>query len=452
MNVNQNSDRAVDPVLWERSDMRQALAARDVAAIFRLLQQCGVSQRRIAALTGQSQSEISEILGGRQVMAYDVLARIADGLGIPRGYMGLAYADGTSQPIAETAVSVEDGREDARQLLARVAEVTIGAAVLDPGGWSQPFAQCLAPVPDRVGMPDVIRLESITRGFKELDAQHGGGSCRDAVVAQAQWAQQLLRANYTEEVSRALHAALANLHHLAGWSSFDVGLYGPARRHFARALEQAKYAGEPSLVAKVLYCIGRLHLHRNWPMDALRFFQLGQLAAQESGCELTVAMLCTNEAWTYAMLGRPAQALKSVGRAEDEFARADPSDAPTWVRFFGEADLHAMIAMTHAFLPEPTAAQRATAIDGFERSLAERGSGMARSRAFELTALATVHLLDGDLDHGAAVGNQAADLAEQVRSLRVLDRLAPLEAQANEHLGHADVRHLAERIATIRAA
>jgi hypothetical protein len=39
-----------------------------------------------------------------------------------------------------------------------------------------------------------------------------------------------------------------------------------------------------------------------------------------------------------------------------------------------------------------------------------------------------------------------------VRSLRILDRLAPLDAQANEHLGHADVRHLAERIATIRAA
>jgi len=40
---------------------------------------------------GQSQSEISEILSGRRVMAYDLLLRIADGLGVGRGLMGMAY-------------------------------------------------------------------------------------------------------------------------------------------------------------------------------------------------------------------------------------------------------------------------------------------------------------------------------------------------------------------------
>src|SRR5262245_49458633 len=42
-------------------------------------------------MTGQSQSEISEILNGRRVNAYDVLVRIADGLGVPRGHLGLAH-------------------------------------------------------------------------------------------------------------------------------------------------------------------------------------------------------------------------------------------------------------------------------------------------------------------------------------------------------------------------
>ena len=45
----------VDPGLWLRADMRAVLAARDIAGVFRLLQRVGVSQRRIAALTGQSQ-------------------------------------------------------------------------------------------------------------------------------------------------------------------------------------------------------------------------------------------------------------------------------------------------------------------------------------------------------------------------------------------------------------
>jgi transcriptional regulator with XRE-family HTH domain len=75
--------------------MRLALAARDIGTVFRILQKVGVSQRAIAARTGQSQSEVSEIIAGhRHVVSYDVLERIAVGLGIPRGWMGLAYEDG----------------------------------------------------------------------------------------------------------------------------------------------------------------------------------------------------------------------------------------------------------------------------------------------------------------------------------------------------------------------
>ena len=76
--------------------MAAALAERDMATVYRLLQEQGLSQRSIAARTGQSQSEISEVMSGRRIVSYDVLARIADGLGISRGYLGMAYcAPGT---------------------------------------------------------------------------------------------------------------------------------------------------------------------------------------------------------------------------------------------------------------------------------------------------------------------------------------------------------------------
>lgn len=66
----------IDPELLADSRMRAVLAERDVAGVYRLLTRHGISQREIAAATGQSQSEISEILKGRQVQAYDVLVRI----------------------------------------------------------------------------------------------------------------------------------------------------------------------------------------------------------------------------------------------------------------------------------------------------------------------------------------------------------------------------------------
>ena len=78
--------------------MRQLLAVHDIAGVYRLLHRHGVSQRAIAARTGQSQSEISEIVARhRQVHSYEVLVRIAEGLGIPRGWMGLSY-DESTQP------------------------------------------------------------------------------------------------------------------------------------------------------------------------------------------------------------------------------------------------------------------------------------------------------------------------------------------------------------------
>jgi len=90
-NVRHQHDH-VDPRIWQRSDMRAFLAHRDIAAVYRLLQRHGVSQRAIAARTGQSQSEISEIIAGRRrVVSYEVLLRIAEGLDLPRGWMGMAY-------------------------------------------------------------------------------------------------------------------------------------------------------------------------------------------------------------------------------------------------------------------------------------------------------------------------------------------------------------------------
>lgn len=85
----------------------EALTNPDVASVFELLQKAGVSQRRIASLTGQSQSEISEIRAGRKVKNIDVLARIADGLKVSRRVFGLAAAAEPSYP-ATSQVNVED--------------------------------------------------------------------------------------------------------------------------------------------------------------------------------------------------------------------------------------------------------------------------------------------------------------------------------------------------------
>jgi transcriptional regulator with XRE-family HTH domain len=92
--------------LWRHDDARHAIRAQDVGEVYRVLQRYGVSQRAIARLTGQRQSDVSEILGGRKVRSVAVLTRIADGLLLPPEDFGLA----TTQP----AVAVKEKRPSRR--------------------------------------------------------------------------------------------------------------------------------------------------------------------------------------------------------------------------------------------------------------------------------------------------------------------------------------------------
>jgi transcriptional regulator with XRE-family HTH domain len=452
------------PDIWQQQDMRRALAARDLGTVFRLLQRHGISQRRIAALTGMSSSEVYEVLRGRRVMAYEVLCRVADGLGAARGYLGLAYDEETAELLelpAEGATSgSDDDRDGGRALLAYAAEVTVGTAG-EPPVEVRSRRTGVSPLPRRLAVDDVVQVEAVTAGLRDLDYRFGGGSGCDLVPAHARRAERLCRLPAHPRLRRRLLVAVADVHNLAGWTAFDVGLYAVAHHHLARALDRARQAGAPSLIANVLYRAGRVHLHRGMLLEALRFFQLGQLAAQDSGSHRTVAMLCANIAWTYAEMGDEAQADVHLGRAADEFARGLEGPPPAgpgepWAQFFGEVDMVALAGMTGLAVAVHRPARAASARACLERSVLARESGMARSLAFELGALATVGLLEHDREAGLRFGEQALAQALRLRSSRVLDRLRPLGRLAADcrdtGAGGRAVRDLGERIAAVAPA
>ncbi|MEG8183831.1 helix-turn-helix transcriptional regulator [Nocardia terpenica] len=456
MNVDQDPSAKIGAATWERQAMRRALAARDLKTVYELLQRTGVSQRAIARLTGQSASEVYEVLyKGRRIMAYDVLVRIADGLGIPRGYLGLSY-DRTTEVALDLAIAScsndASERDEVRALLSDAANVTMGTSVNEIARWWQPVDRDTAPAPSQIGRADVENIHALTAAMKIVDARYGGGACRDAVAAQVRWAQQLVTARCDDEALSLLLLALADLHLLAGWTSFDVGMYTVARRHFLRALEQARWTGDYVLVAKVLYCMGKLHLHRGMYMEALRFFQLGQIAGQDSGSALTVSMLCANEGAAYALLGDRGQMHRSLLRAQDEYARADPVSDSDWVRFFGEADLYASLGVAQVSLVGASSAELDDAVANTARAIALRGSDMTRSRTFELTALATAYVRSGVRELGLQTGNDAVSSATTVRSIRTLDRLTPLRTAAHEREGDAEFADLVHRIDSVRAS
>ncbi|MDG4764663.1 hypothetical protein O7632_11200 [Solwaraspora sp. WMMD406] len=98
--------------LWNGRPISESLRRRDVTAVFRFLHARGVSYGRIAALVGVSSNRAAEIAKGvRQVTAYEVLERIADGLSIPRPAMGLGRDEDAVVPVDLGRVAVEGGAD-----------------------------------------------------------------------------------------------------------------------------------------------------------------------------------------------------------------------------------------------------------------------------------------------------------------------------------------------------
>ncbi|MET7667642.1 DUF5919 domain-containing protein [Micromonospora luteifusca] len=86
MSVRTTAALTVPDLLWNTPDMLDALVARDIAQVFRLVQRATrVSQTRLGIATGLSQAQVSEITSGsRRVSSIDVLTRICAGLSMPR--------------------------------------------------------------------------------------------------------------------------------------------------------------------------------------------------------------------------------------------------------------------------------------------------------------------------------------------------------------------------------
>lgn len=88
----------VDPDWWangrfQNRPLCDALRTHDIATLFGFLASRGWSSIAIGVATGMDPSRVREIIRGkRRVTSCQVLERIAAGLRIERGLMGLAYS------------------------------------------------------------------------------------------------------------------------------------------------------------------------------------------------------------------------------------------------------------------------------------------------------------------------------------------------------------------------
>ncbi|MGQ0776784.1 MAG: helix-turn-helix domain-containing protein [Pseudonocardiales bacterium] len=434
----------LEPARYAQPDLRQLLAALDIGGLYRVLGQGGgLTQREIARRTGQSQSEVSDIVSGRRrVENIHLLRRIVDGLEIPPEFVGLSWwspdgsywgPDGSGNGAVQVTGSPEGVEVEVlrRHALMLGGIAAFGAQIKGIGELADPYpAPGELPLPSRLDMSHVAWVEQTTEDVWALRRAHGGQAelARAAVAHFTRWRG----VDAPEDVQHALTAALAGAHRVAGLCCFDSGHNRHARDHFRQAIELAIETGDHHRAASVLLASGWLEAMASHPSNALKCYQLGHSAlaravGDDSYAAFLTSWLNANSAGAYAQLNDRRQALTYLSRSRDGW---EPPDT------FQRADFDWFTADVVWRLgrlddAEPFAASAARLF----------GAPKSRDGVKALITVATIHVHTGESD-GLMLAHQVINNAATLHSVPTRQRLLPL-AQALDTRPGSDAKDLA---------
>lgn len=401
------------------AEIRTALARHDITTAYRLLIESGIPQREIAQATGQSQSEVSDIRSGRRVLGYDVLVRIADGLGVERGLMGLGWEPTGQYDETSAHATGEPGAEEVSEAVKRRNFINAVAGAVVAG---HPVLRELldapsnapAPVfPTKLGASDVTALRDLTATMRTLARQYGGQA--DAIGTTARNYTRLLTVPGTDAVKAQLGSALAELHTVAGWACFDAGLSpDTVRAHFTRGMELATKSGDTYQAVDAIYHAA-MATQNAAPDDSLKLLQLGtaRLGHDRSHprTETLRSWLHVDSAHSLLMLGERDQARSELAAGREGWNPADRFDA---------ADMDHVTALAHQELGLVDSAEQLAV-----SSVQKWGTEQRRDAVQAETTLAVLYVQSGD-SRGTTLAQRAIDDVAALQSKRARARLAPL--------------------------
>ncbi|HEV7708836.1 MAG TPA: helix-turn-helix domain-containing protein [Asanoa sp.] len=378
----------------------------------------------------------------RELSADSGERHVVSGLdGTPLG-PGLEFAPDWRQAVMTAA---ELWREDMerRDLIRRIG-FSAAAFTAPAMRWlTAPFDDSPSGTGERlVGEPDIAMVRQITSVYRTLDNQFGGGHIRESMVRFLdQEVAGLLLGRYDVRTGRALLSAAAEATQLTGWATYDAGMNGLAQAYLVQALRLAAAAEDRALGAEILAAMSHQAAYLGAAAEAVDLARAAGRAAADAGVGAIQAESAVLEAHGHAAAGDEAACARALDRAERALDRADRTSDPHWIGYFDESYLAAKFG--HCFT---TLGRGDLAIRFAARSLEMDGRRYARGRQFNLALLAVAHAQTGDPEQAGAIGAQAVEASEGLRSARARDYLNDLANRLAPHVGLPVVQTFAERL------
>jgi hypothetical protein len=441
--------RSVVDRVCARPDVLEACRNHDLGYVIKTLWENGLTQGKIAALTGRPQGRISEWIRGLRTPKHaNVIDDIATGLGFPptaRRALGL-----TAEPPATAVTALPSGSlqldaglvfpgspTEATDTVSRLWRADLEdptepqQRTVDPRAWGDASLKWLVSPPYpagaetlgrvHVGMADVQRFRTTVNMFVQLDDQFGGGHARQTLIQYLSVdGDRLLRGRSGEEVGRELHSAVGEATLLAAWMTYDsTPSSGLAQRYFVQALGLAKAADDRLLGASILDAMSHQATYMGRFSDAANLARAARTGTGNVATPTLTAHFHTMEARALARLGDAKACDRALAEAVREFDRRNPDDDPEWIRYFNEVELNAEFGHCYRDLGRThDAVQYAT-----QGILAPDDTAFVRSDFFVAIVLADAHLAAGDVEQACVTVLKALAAGEQIRSARCVGYL-----------------------------
>ncbi|MBU3868710.1 XRE family transcriptional regulator [Streptomyces sp. 4503] len=291
-----------------------------------------------------------------------------------------------------------------------------------------------------VGTSDVIRLRSGLDALVALDATRGGhDELERRAITGAAGALEKQKLGASQRIRQRLFSVAAEYTSMAAWSAIDARRTDRARGLLDRALYLAGVAKDSTAEMEVWNLYAMLARQSREHAEAVDAAQAAQHSAIARRDPLFASLAHVRAALGYSNLGDRQAALRSLGYAHETLAKASFDEPrPSWVAFYGRAELSALSAIVRNRIGDPAAAEA----DG-HRALATIPEGFRRNRAMTTAHLALTQLHQRDIDQACATASTAFDLVAghpipgRMRSLlgdyhRDLITLAPDASVARE--------------------
>jgi tetratricopeptide (TPR) repeat protein len=346
--------------------------------------------------------------------------------------LALSVADSPGNTIRTLAGF--SGRDMRRRDLSQESSTTFVATA-----FADPVLSSITRVIERVDAPwqapttAGAMIRDMTATFRRLDARFGSAELRPQVVA---FLHDRTKAIVNGRPDRDVFSALSELAQFAGWLAQDCELQATAQRYYIQALVLAEHADDAMLAGRALSAMSDQAARMGHPQRSLALARAAIDRSLKSSAPTVKAMLHDKHAWALARVGDEAGCTKALISLEKTFSAPESDSGPAWASHYNEADI--IECHGHCFRLLRKSEQ---AIEYLVQSRVKQSPCRTRTRSYAEADLALAYLWGPrkDVDAALDAGGRALDLANQLTSTRITDKLHRLDT-AFASFDHVAVR------------